>query len=152
MIYYKTRNSPWLSKLSEVWLQTQEELRLQGENIGRPDTKWAFVCSLLVIIKTVLDRQPLKIGLGFLPDWLRSKRAVISLDTYYDECIFRCLAVHRGADRKQNTRKTQELVRSLFAAYNIPDNTITLKHFPLLGRHFKQGIAAYTVLNNGHFV
>ena len=35
MIYYKNRNSPWVSELSKAkaWLQTQEELRLQGENI-----------------------------------------------------------------------------------------------------------------------
>ena len=41
VVYYKNRYSPWFSTLSEakVWLQTQEELRLQGENIDRPDTK-----------------------------------------------------------------------------------------------------------------
>ena len=107
VIYYKNRNSPWLSTLSEAkaWLQTQEQLRLQGENIGRPDTKWAFVCSVVVILKAVLNRQPLQIGLE----------------------VF-------------------------FAAYNIPGNTITLKHFHLLERHFKQGIAVYTVLDNGDFV
>ena len=108
---------------------------------------------MVVVLKVVLDRQPLQIGLGLLPDWLRNKRTVISLDTYNDDkCIFRCLAVHQGADRKRNTRKTQELARSFFAAYNIPGNNITLKHFHLLKRHFKQGIAAYTVLDNGDFL
>ena len=97
----------------------------------------------------MLDQQPLQIGLGLLPDWLPNKRAVISLDTYNDNlCFFRCLAVYRGARRLANTRKTQELARSFFTAYNIPSNNLTLKHFHLLERHFKQGIAAYTVLDN----
>ena len=99
MVYYKTQNSPWVSKLSEAkaWLQTQEEIRLQGEQIDRSDTKWSFVRSSFVILKIVLDRQPLQIGLDLLPDWLRNKKSVIALDTYNDNlCFFRCLAVrHR---------------------------------------------------------
>ena len=93
MIYYKYQNSPWVSKLSQAKarLQTQKELRLQGEKIERPDTKWSFVRSVVVVLKVVLDRQPLQIGLDLLPDWLRNKRGVISLDTYNDDkCIFRC--------------------------------------------------------------
>ena len=76
LVYYKTKNSPWVSELSEAkaWLQTQEELRLQGEQINRPDTKWSFVRSLFVTLRVVLDRQPLQIGLGILPDWLRNKK------------------------------------------------------------------------------
>ena len=53
---------------------------------------------------------------------------------------------------KTKHRKTQELARIFFAAYNIPGNNITLKHFHLLERHFKQGIAAYTVLDNSDFI
>ena len=155
VIYYKNRNSPWFSKLSEAkdWLQTQEELRPQGENIGRPDTKWSFLRSLFVTLKTVLDRQPLQIGFGLLPDWLRNKKSVIALDTYKDNlCPFRCLAVHQGVRKDRNTQKARALAQSFFAAHNIPGNTITLKHFHLLERHFKQGISAYTVLDNGDFV
>ena len=87
----KIRNSPWVSKLSEaqVWLQTQEEIRLQGEIIDRPDTKWSFIRYSFLIMKVVLDRQPLQIGLGLLPDWLRNQKIGDCLWHLY----FRCLAV-----------------------------------------------------------
>ena len=71
-IYYKNINSHWFSKLSETeaWLQEQEEHRLQGERIDRPNTKWVFDSTVFVDPKVILDRQPLQIGLGRLPDWL----------------------------------------------------------------------------------
>ena len=71
-VRYININSPWFSRLSETqaWLQEQEELRLQGENIDRPNTKWAFERHLFVDLKVILDRQPLQIGLRRLPDWL----------------------------------------------------------------------------------
>ena len=148
MVYYKNFNSPWFSKLSEtkLWLQRQEELRLQGENIDRPNTKWVFERSVFVDLKVIFDRQPLQIGCGRLPDCLRN--------TFKDNlCIFRCLPVHQGADRTRNIRRTRELARSFFAPYpNIQDNVVTLRQFPLLERHFKQGIVAYTVIDNGDFV
>ena len=85
--------SHWLSRLSKTkeWLQEQEELRLQGEKIDRPNTKWVFEGTVFVDLKVILDRQPLQIGLGRLPDWLRNKREAISLDTFNDSlCVFRC--------------------------------------------------------------
>ena len=96
----------------------------------------------------------MQIGLGRLPDWLRNKREVISLDTYDDDfCIFRCIAVHEGAHIRDNIRRTRELARSFFGGNpKSRGNVITLKHFHLLERHFKQGIAAYTVTNDGDFV
>ena len=90
IIWYKNTSSPWFSKLSQTkaWLQEQEELRLEGEIIDRPNTKWVFESTVFVDLKVILDRQPLQIGLGRLPDWLRNKREVISLDTYNDDfCI-----------------------------------------------------------------
>ena len=76
----------------------------------------------------------------------------MSLDTYNDNnCLFRCMAVYRGADRRFNTRRTRELAQSFSAAY--PKlHFITLQHLPLLEKHFKQGIAAYSVTNEGDFV
>ena len=93
----------------------------------------------------------MQIGLGQLPDWLRNKREVISLDTFNDNlCLFRCIAVHQGADTRYNIQRTGELARSFFAAH--PKLTvITLQQFHLLEIHFKQGIAAYTVTNDGDF-
>ena len=52
------------------WLTTQEELRLQGEKINRPNMKWVFQKHLFIDLKVILDRQPLQIGLGRLPDWI----------------------------------------------------------------------------------
>ena len=107
---------------------------------------------MLVDLKVILDRQPLQIGLGRLPDWLRDKHEVMSLDNYNDNlCSFRCNAVHQGADRRFNTRRARELAQSFRATYpKLP--FITLKKFHLLEKHFKQEIAAYSVTNAGDFV
>ena len=112
MVWYTNTNSHCFSKLSATksWLEEQEEQRLQGERIDRPSTKWVFSGTLFVDLKAILDWQPLQIGLRLLPDWLRNKHGVISLDNYNDNlCIFRCIAVRRGAGRRFNTRKAREL-------------------------------------------
>ena len=154
MVYYTNTNSPWMDRLSKTkkWLKTQEKLRLQGEKIDRPNTKMVFENLLFIDLKVILDRQPLQIGLGRLPDWIRNKREVISPDTYNDNlCLFRCMAVHKGANKQFNTRRTRELAQSFFAAH--PKLTfITSQQFHLLERHFKQGIAAYSVTNEDDFV
>ena len=154
MVYYTNTNSPWFPKLSktEAWLQEQEELRLQGAQIDRPNTKWVFQRHMLVDLKVILDRQPLQIGLGRLPGWIRNKHEVLSLDNYNDNlCIFRCIAVHQGAHKRDNTRMARELAQSFSAAYpKLP--FITLQQFHLLEKHFKQGIAAYSVTNEDDFI
>ena len=63
--WYTSLNSPWMDKLSKTkkWLQEQEELRLQGAHIDRPNTKWVFQRHMLVDLKVILDRQPLQIEL-----------------------------------------------------------------------------------------
>ena len=102
MVHYTNTSSPWFATLLQTkeWLQEQEELRLQGERIDRPNTKWVFESTVFVDLKVILDRQPLQIGLGRLPHRLRNKREVISLDTFNDNlCVFRCLAVHQEADK-----------------------------------------------------
>ena len=102
IIHYTNTTSPWFATLSQTkeWLQEQEELRLQSEEIDRPNTKWVFEDTVFVDLKVILDRQPLQIGLGRLPDWIRNKGEVISLDTFNDNlCVFRCIAVHQGADK-----------------------------------------------------
>ena len=107
---------------------------------------------MLVDLKVILDRQPLQIGLGRLPNWIRNKHEVIALDNYNDNlCAFRCIAVHQGAHKQDNTRRTKELAQSFRAAYpKLP--FITLKEFHLLEKHFKQGIAVYSVTNEGDFI
>ena len=91
-------SSPWFETLeaAENWVRQQEELRL--ENLHPPDTKWAYERTKRVYVKVILDRHPLFLGQGCLPDWLRRKTGVLSLDTYRDNrCLFRCIAVHWGA-------------------------------------------------------
>ena len=150
--YQNNQNSPWFDKFSKTqqWLQEEEELRLQNAKLKRPDTKWVYERTALLDV--ILDRQPLQIGLGRLPDWLRNKREVIALDTFNDNlCLFRCLAVHRSARIDRFTRRARELAESFFAVYPGLRDRLTLRHLPKLERHFKQGITAYTVFPNGDF-
>ena len=72
----------------------------------------------------------------------------------YDDnrCLFRCIAVHRGAHVRDNMRKTKELEKSFFTQRPGLRNRLTDKHLSLLEKHFKQGIAAYEVQPNGDFV
>ena len=145
--------SRWFETLaaSQTWVSQQEELRL--ENQRRPNTQWSYEKTQMVYVKVILDRHPLFLGLGRLPDWLRNKRGVVSLDTYRgNRCLFRCIAVHWGAHVRDNMRKTRELEEAFFAQRPGLRNRLTDKHLPLLERHFKQGIAAYTVQPNGDFV
>ena len=145
--------SPWFETLvaAREWVSRQEEARLA--NFARPNTKWSYELTKSVYVKVILDRHPLFLGLGQLPDWLRNKRGVLSLDTYDDNrCLFRCIAVHRGATPKRNMRKTKELEKSFFTQRPGLRNRLTDKHLSLLEKHFKQGIAAYTVQPNGDFV
>ena len=155
MDWYNTDlgESPWFETLvaSREWVGRQEEVRLTNTN--RPNTKWSNDFTKAVYVKVILDRHPLFLGLGHLPDWLRNKHGVLSLDTYDDNlCLFRCIAVHLGATPKRNMRKTRELEKSFFTQRPGLLNRLTDKHLSLLENHFKQGIAAYTVQPNGDFI
>ena len=145
--------SPWFETLvaAREWVSRQEEARLT--NPDRPNTKWSYELTKSVYVKVILDRHPLFLGLGRLPDWLRNKHGVLSLDTYEDNlCLFRCIAVHQGAHIRYNMRKTRELEKDFFTQHPGLRNRLTDKHLSLLEKHFKQGIAAYTVQPNGDFV
>ena len=74
MVYYTNINSLWMARLSQTkeWLEDQEELRLQGAQLERPNTKWTFQIHLFVDLKIIVERQPLQIGVGRLPAWLRN--------------------------------------------------------------------------------
>ena len=152
--FYQTLGtSPWLETLtaSRTWVKQQEELRLEHQR--RPNTQWAYEKTLMLYVKVILDRQPLFIGLGRLPDWLRNKLGLVSLDTFRDNlCLFRCISVQWGAHVRDNIRRTRELAEAFFAQRPGLRNRLTDKHLPLLEKHFKQGIAAYTVQPNGDFL
>ena len=145
---------PWMNRLSEskAWLEALEESRLQG-NVQRPDTKWVFDRAVSVDLKAILDRQPLRIGLGRVPAWLRNKREVIALDQYEDRlCVFRCIAVHQGERPDRSTRRTKQLAKRFWLAYPKHRPPIVVKDLYWVKKHFKQGIAAYTVKPVSDFV
>ena len=155
-LFWYTNNpgSPWFSKLSETkdWLEALEESRLQG-NVQRPNTKWVFDKAVSVDLKAILDRQPLRIGLGRLPAWLRNKREVIALDNYEDTlCVFRCMEVFAGARPDRNARRTRQFAQSFFAAYPNLRPPIAVNKLYWVEKLFKLGIAAYTVTQAGDFV
>jgi len=127
VFYSNPKSSQWFNKLenAEKWLITQEELRLDNERVERPSTKWVFENFFNVDVKVVLDRQPL-VGTGPLPDWLRNlahSQLMVSLDVYNGNlCLWRCLAVHRGAHTDCCTKVVQRLAQSFYKLDAIPPN------------------------------
>ena len=121
MVMYTNIGSPWFESFSdaEKWLSEREKVRLDPDNISRPDTKWVFENHFNVDIKVVLDHQPL-LGTGFLPNWLRDcarGRAgpMVALDTYQDNlCLWCCIAVHRGSRPDRSTTAARELAKGFF--------------------------------------
>ena len=86
-----------------------------------------------------------------MPEWLRNKRDLLALDKYADGlCIFRCIAVHQGAHRVRNTRKTRELAASIIDKNRVRGQ-IYKRHFPFIENHFQQGIAGYEIDAEGAF-
>ena len=101
---------------------------MNPDNLYRPNTKWEFRGFADVSVKVVLDRQPF-LGTGPLPDWLRSlahARAgpIVPLDTYRDNlCLWRCIAVHRGARPDRCTNTARLLAKGFFRFNFIPNDT-----------------------------
>ena len=112
---------------AEKWLSEREKVRLDPDNINRPDTAWVFENHYNVDIKVVLDRQPL-LGTGLLPKWLSDcargrAGSMIALDTYKDNlCLWRCIAVHRGSRPDRSTTAARELAKSFFNLIATPQD------------------------------
>ena len=146
ILFYKNAGgSPWMNRYAEAenWLREKEEARLNIDNIGSPDTKWVFRGYSDVDVKVVLDRQPL-LGTGPLPDWLRNLahgRSMLALDTYQDNlCLWRCIAVHRGARPDRSTTAARELAKSFFELRTNPNNSpkTSLDELDRVERHLNQ--------------
>ena len=128
LTYYQNKGSPWMKTYAdaEKWIREMEAVRLDPDNTERPDTKWTFEFHFNVDIKVVLDRQPL-MGTGPLPNWLRNLahasrgHAMVTLDTYRDNlCLWRCIAVHRGARPDRSTEAARDLAKSFYKLKNMP--------------------------------
>ena len=128
IIYFQNKGSPWMKTYAdaEKWLREKEAVRLDPDNTERPDTKWVFASHLSVDVKVVMDRQPL-MGTGPLPNWLRNLahasrgHAMVTLDTYRDNlCLWRCIAVHRGARPDRSTEAARDLAKSFYKLRNMP--------------------------------
>jgi len=107
----------------EEWLSEEEKKRLDTDKIKRPSTKWEFVSFFNVDVKVVIDREPL-LGARSLPDWLRNLahgRLMVGLDSYkHNLCLWRCIAVHRGARSDRSTKEASGLAKSFFELKTLP--------------------------------
>ena len=126
LTFYQNKGSPWMKTYADAenWIREMEAARLDPDNTERPDTKWTFESHFTVDIKVVLDRQPL-MGTGPLPYWLhnlaRGNHAMVTLDTYRDNlCLWRCIAVHRGARPDRSTEAARDLAKSFYKLRNMP--------------------------------
>ena len=149
IVYYTNKGSPWMNAYGEAenWLSKMEAKRLDSDSIERPDTKWVFESHFNVDVKVVLDRQPL-MGTGPLPDWLRNlargNHAMVALDTYRDNmCLWRCIAVHRGARPDRSTKIAQGLAKSFFKLKNMPTDCAktSLDELEKVEMHLSKGTA-----------
>ena len=130
MVFYKQqKGSPWINNFAEaeIWLNEQENNRLTLDNIERPNTKWTFIKFSNIEVKAVIDNQPM-LGTGPLPDWLRNLahgRKMVSLDTYRDDmCLWRCIAVYKGARPDRCTQLARQLARSFFKTDIVPRTSL----------------------------
>ena len=135
MDWYNTDlgESPWFETLvaAREWVSRQEEARLS--NLNRPNTKWSYDFTKAVYVKVILDRHPLFLGLGCLPDWLRNKHGVLSLDTYEDNlCLFRCIAVHRGVPPSATCVKPASLRRIFSPNVQVCETGLPTSTYPFL--------------------
>ena len=146
--YYQNKGSPWMETYGEAenWISKREAKRLDADSIERPNTKWIFENHFNVDVKVVLDRQPL-MGTGPLPNWLRNlahSRSMVALDSYRDNlCLWRCIAVHKGARPDRSTKAAQGLAKSFFKLRDTPTNCVktSLDELEKVEMHLNKGTA-----------
>ena len=89
----------------------------------RPDSSWVceLVTNVTFFVNRIIDHPIGCVGMTDLPMYIKRNKAVIALDTepqyskrYNDNlCLFRCLALHRGCER----RRLEPAVETLYATY-----------------------------------
>ena len=150
ILYHKNLpGSPWFNEKSEIqkWIAESENIRLNVDNIARPNTKWSFVRHIIIDFKIVLDTPPM-FGNGKLPDELRWKKGIIALYTYNDNlCLFRCIAIGKGSRQDKYSASAKKLAREFYNTRDVPKTS--LKDIDKIEEHFKLGIQVYKPNENG---
>ena len=105
--------------------------------------KWVFVKFFNVEVKVVLDRQPL-LNTGPFPAWLCKlghSHTMVALDTFNDNlCLWRCIAVLRGARPDRSTQAAREIETSCFKLRAAPNDVLTtsLDELDYIERHLNK--------------
>ena len=129
VFFQQQRGSPWINNFGEaqIWVNEQENRRLNVDNIERPNTKWVFEKFSNIEVKAVIDNQPM-LGTGPLPGWLRSLALgsnMVSLDTFQDNlCLWRCIVVHQGARPDRCSRAAKQLAKGFFKTSAVPRTSL----------------------------
>ena len=103
-----------------------------------------------VQIKLIASNEPL-MGSGHLPEWLRKKRCIHSLDTFDDNlCVWRCLAIYSRRDVKRGsefvTKEALKVAREYYADNKLKRKDVRatkLVDFEGIAKHLNVNIMLY---------
>ena len=114
--------------------------------LTRPDTKWKVVqISNITFYANSLKDAPLGAGAS-LPSYIRNNHGLANVSGDNNLCFFRCLAVHRGTDRRRCEREAKKLFNDYCMHFNIVPNTfvgVNLSDFIDLEHFFKINLVVY---------
>ena len=107
----------------------------------------------MVQLKEKVSQMPLVLVEGKLPAWLRNSKGMFALySSDYNLCVFRCLAVYRGAHKQCNTRQARELARELYAVKGETEpQAMSLSELEEFERYFQLEVALYVVNDEGEW-
>ena len=112
----------------------------------RPDTKWKVVqISNITFYANNLKDAPLGAG-AFLPTYITNNFGLANVSGDNNLCFFRCLAVHRGTDRRRCEREAKKLFNDYCMYFNIVPNIffgVNLSDFIDLEDFFKVNLLVY---------
>ena len=114
------------------------------DTLSRLDTCWKFV-QLINITFYVYKLEDAHLGAPIsLPDFLRFNRGLANISGNDNLCFFRCLAVHKGVDRKWCEREEKQFFTAYCKRFHICDFTyVELFDLPNLEDLFKLSIVVY---------
>ena len=93
------------------------------DTLSKPDTPWNFVqLTNIAFYVYKLKHAPLGAPIS-LPDFLRFNRGLANVPGNDNLCFFRCLAIHKGADRERCERQTKQFSTAYCERFAICDFT-----------------------------